>query len=115
MIELTNDEWDLVKDLFDPSVHRGVKGTISRRQIVDAILWIVRAGHQSSDLPDRRAVMPTHPGLPALPPTGLHDLAARADGAVSRKRQRPDADRPGVAQRGCRCRHPERGRSAIGL
>jgi transposase len=53
VIELTDDEWDLVKDLFDPPVHRGVKGTIPRRQIVDAILWIARTGCQWRYLPDR--------------------------------------------------------------
>jgi hypothetical protein len=27
VVELTDDEWDLVKHLFEPPVHRGVKGT----------------------------------------------------------------------------------------
>jgi hypothetical protein len=40
VIELTDEEWGLVKDLFDPPVHRGVKGTIPRRETVDAILWV---------------------------------------------------------------------------
>ena len=28
LVELTDDEWGLVKHLFDPPVQRGVKGTI---------------------------------------------------------------------------------------
>ena len=32
----------LVEHLFDPPVHRGVKGTIPRRDIVDPILWLAR-------------------------------------------------------------------------
>jgi transposase len=53
VIELTDDEWGLVKDLFDPAVHRGVKGTIAKREIVDAILWLARTGCQWRHLPDR--------------------------------------------------------------
>lgn len=30
VIELTDDEWNLVEDLFDPPLHRGLKGTIPR-------------------------------------------------------------------------------------
>jgi len=50
--ELMDDEWGLVEDLFDPPVHRGVKGTIPRRDIVDAILWVARTGCQWRYLPD---------------------------------------------------------------
>jgi transposase len=39
VLELTDDEWSLVESLFDPPVHRGVKGAIARRDIVNAILW----------------------------------------------------------------------------
>jgi putative transposase len=53
VVELTDDEWSLVEDLFDPPVHRGVKGTIPRRDIVSAILWIARTGCQWRYLPDR--------------------------------------------------------------
>jgi hypothetical protein len=31
VIELTDDEWDLVKDLFDPHGRRGVPERYSRR------------------------------------------------------------------------------------
>jgi transposase len=41
-----------VEDLFDPPVHRGVKGSISRRDIVSAILWIARTGCLWRYLPD---------------------------------------------------------------
>ena len=46
VVELTDEEWGLVEHLFDPPVHRGVKGTIPRRDIVDAILWLARTGCQ---------------------------------------------------------------------
>jgi transposase len=51
VVELTNEEWALVEGLFDPPVHRGVKGTIPRRDIVSAILWVARAGCQRRYLP----------------------------------------------------------------
>jgi putative transposase len=53
VVELTDEEWGLVEHLFDPPVHRGVKGTIPRRDIVDAILWLARTGCQWRHLPDR--------------------------------------------------------------
>src|SRR6266536_406137 len=52
VVELTDEEWGLVEHLFDPPVHRGVKGTIPRRDIVDAILWLARTGCQWRHLPD---------------------------------------------------------------
>jgi putative transposase len=53
VVDLTDEEWGLVKNLFDPPVHRGVKGTIPRREIVDAILWVARTGCQWRYLPAR--------------------------------------------------------------
>jgi transposase len=53
VIALTDEEWGLVEDLFDPPVHRGVKGTIPRREIADAILWLARTGCQWRHLPER--------------------------------------------------------------
>ena len=53
VVELTDGEWSLVEGLFDPPVHRGVKGTIPRRDIVDAILWVARTGCQWRYLPAR--------------------------------------------------------------
>ena len=43
VVELMDDEWDLVQNQFDPPVHRGVKGSIPRREIVDAFLAPLRA------------------------------------------------------------------------
>ena len=51
VVELTDEEQGLVEALFDPPVHRGVKGTIPRRDIVDAILWVARTGCQWRYLP----------------------------------------------------------------
>ena len=53
VVELTDDEWGLVEDLFEPPVHRGVKGVIPRRDIVSAILWLARTGCQWRYVPDR--------------------------------------------------------------
>ena len=53
VVDLTDDEWSLVEHLFDPPVHRGVKGTIPRRDIVDAVLWVARTGCQWRYLPAR--------------------------------------------------------------
>lgn len=53
VVELTDLEWALVEHLFDPPVHRGVKGTIPRRDIVSAILWVARTGCQWRYLPAR--------------------------------------------------------------
>jgi putative transposase len=53
VVELTNQERGFVKDLFDPPVHCGIRGTIPRRDIVDAILWLARTGCQWRQLPDR--------------------------------------------------------------
>ena len=53
VVELTDEEWNLVEHLFDPPVHRGVKGTIAKREFVDAILWLARTGCQWRYLPER--------------------------------------------------------------
>jgi len=53
VIELTDDEWDLVKDLFDPKGRRGMPARYSRREMVDALLFMARTGIQWSYLPDR--------------------------------------------------------------
>lgn len=60
VVELTDEAWGLVEHLFDPPVHRGVKGTIPRRDIVDARPHDVQAA--------RRILMDQldlkHPALP---------------------------------------------------
>ncbi len=53
VVELTNEEWAIVEHLFDPLVHRGVKCTIPRREMVTAILWVARTGCQWRYLPAR--------------------------------------------------------------
>lgn len=52
-IALTNQQWALVRDLFDPPGRRGPKAAIPRRQMVDAMLFIARTGCQWRYLPDR--------------------------------------------------------------
>ena len=53
IIELDNAQWALVEDLFDPPGRRGVPATYSRREMVDAILFLARTGCQWRYLPDR--------------------------------------------------------------
>ena len=52
IIELTNHEWSLVEDLFDPTGRRGIPAHYSRRSMVEAILFLARTGIQWRYLPD---------------------------------------------------------------
>jgi len=52
MIELTDPEWAVVKDLFDPAGRRGVPARYSRREMVEAILFLARTGCQWRYLSD---------------------------------------------------------------
>ena len=48
---LTNEEWELIKDLFNPRDNRGKKSDYNRKDIVDAIMYIVKTGVQWQYLP----------------------------------------------------------------
>jgi transposase len=50
-IALTDEQWELVADLFDPPGRRGAPAVIPRRQMVDAMLFIARNGIQRRYLP----------------------------------------------------------------
>jgi len=52
-IALSDEQWELVADLFDPAVRRGAPALIPRRQMVDAMLFIARTGIQWRYLPER--------------------------------------------------------------
>jgi putative transposase len=52
LIELTDEQWALVWDLFDPKGRRGAPARFDRRQMVDAILFLARTGCQWRYLPD---------------------------------------------------------------
>src|SRR5438128_7501713 len=52
-IALSDEQWELVADLFDPLGRRGAPAVIPRRQMVDAILFIGRTGCQWRYLPER--------------------------------------------------------------
>ena len=52
-IALSDEQWELVADLFDPPGRRGAPAVIPRRQMVDAILFIGRTGCQWRYLPER--------------------------------------------------------------
>ena len=51
MIELDTIEWALVEDLFDPPKREGWPASYSRREMVNAILFIARTGWQWRYLP----------------------------------------------------------------
>ncbi len=53
MVELTDEEWDVVADLFDPRGRAGAPALYPRRLMVDAMLWLARTGSQWRYLPDR--------------------------------------------------------------
>ena len=52
-IALTNEQWSLVADLFDPPRRRGAPSKVDRRQMVDAMLFLARTGAQWRYLPER--------------------------------------------------------------
>ncbi len=47
---LTDDQWELIADIFPPPAETGRPPT-DRRMIVNAILWMLRAGTPWRDLP----------------------------------------------------------------
>ena len=50
-ITLSDAEWALVADLFDPPGRRGAPARIERRAMVDAMLFLARTGCQWRYLP----------------------------------------------------------------
>jgi transposase len=52
-ISLSDEQWALVTDIFDPTGRRGAPAQIARRQMVDAMLFIGRTGCQWRYLPER--------------------------------------------------------------
>ncbi len=48
---LSDEQWDLIKDVFPPPKKMG-RPERDRRDIVDAILWILRTGAPWRDLPE---------------------------------------------------------------
>jgi transposase len=52
-IALSDEQWELVADLFDQPGRRGAPAVIPRRQMVDAMLFIARTGCQRRYLPER--------------------------------------------------------------
>lgn len=53
VIALTDEQWELVAELFDPPGRRGAPAVIPRRQMVDAMLILARTGCQWRYLPER--------------------------------------------------------------
>src|SRR5450759_4549896 len=46
IIDLSDDEWDFVADLFDPDGRRGTPAQHPRRRMVEAMLYLARTGCQ---------------------------------------------------------------------
>ena len=53
IIDLSDHEWDLVADLFDPDGRRGTPARHPRRRMVEAMLYLARTGCQWRYLPER--------------------------------------------------------------
>lgn len=49
---LTDDQWELIKDIFGTPAKTG-RPTVDRRLVVDGIFWILRTGTPQRDLPER--------------------------------------------------------------
>lgn len=49
---LTNDQWELIEDLFGEEASTG-RPRVDRRMVMDGILWILRTGAPWRDLPER--------------------------------------------------------------
>lgn len=49
---LTDDQWELIHDIFPPPARTG-RPPADRRMIVDGILWILRTGAPWRDLPSQ--------------------------------------------------------------
>lgn len=48
---LTEEQWDLIKDVFPPPAATG-RPPVDRRNVMDGILWILRTGAPWRDLPE---------------------------------------------------------------
>ena len=48
---LTDQEWELIRDVFPPPARTG-RPPRNRRQVVNGILWILRTGAPSRNLPE---------------------------------------------------------------
>jgi len=51
-IALSDEQWELVADLFDPPGRRGAPAQIPRRAMVEAMLFLARTGCQWRYLPE---------------------------------------------------------------
>jgi len=51
--ELTDEQWERLKPLLPPQKPRTGRPARDHRQIVNAILWIIRSGAPWRDLPER--------------------------------------------------------------
>lgn len=58
---LTDEEWDLIADIFPPQAETG-RPPKDRRTIVDGILWIMRTGAPWRDLPEEFGPWETYYG-----------------------------------------------------
>jgi len=71
IIELTDGEWALVEDLFDPPGRCGAPAVYPHRLTVDAMLFLDRTGCQWRCLPERYPLI-----VPGDCAAELHDPSA---------------------------------------
>lgn len=79
IIELTDDQWNLVADLFDPPGRRGAPAQIPRRQIVNAMLFL--APHRLPVALPPGAIRRLRRGLAAVAPLAGQWRLGAGDGA----------------------------------
>jgi transposase len=51
-MELTDKNWDMIKELFPNETGRRGRPAKDNRNVVDAILWVLRTSAPGRDLPD---------------------------------------------------------------
>jgi transposase len=69
-IALTDEQLELVADLFDPPGRRGAPAQMPRRQMVEAILFLARTGCPAWARAAQLAVAHGSPRIPGWPSRG---------------------------------------------
>jgi len=57
--DLTNEQWDRLQPLLPPEKPATGRPSLSHRQVLNGILWVLRTGAPWRDLPERYGKWPT--------------------------------------------------------
>jgi len=57
--DLTNEQWDRLQPLLPPEKPSTGRPSLSHRQVLNGILWVLRTGAPWRDLPERYGKWPT--------------------------------------------------------